>query len=728
MKTPVLTALAVVSTQEASVEHELYRAQINSAESAVRLGENAVAREWLDATEPARRGFEWRVQDASLDESLASWPVGEGYVYAIDVSPDGTRVACGTSTGAVEIRSFVDGAVLTSVVAHKESVTDVDFDPRGERVVTTSFDRTAKVFDARTGALLVDFTQHGFPIGGAAFSPDGSKVASCSYERQPGTVVGTVHVWDPADGSLLYSMQGGRKPLVGIQFSPDGARIAAGSWDFCVFVWDAQGGEPVKLAVPDEGIYNAVDGVAWSPDGKLVAGASKDETARVWNVDSGELVTTLRGHTDFVGKVAFAPDGATIATASTDGTVRLWNVADGSTRAVLRGHADDVTDLAFTPDGARLVSSSEDRTSRVWDACTGWHGGARFETSGAPYVARFSPDDSRIATASFDGRIQLWSATTLDLLASWQAHPENKSCHALGWTPDGRYLVSGSWEPVVRVWDAWTQGEVAAFEQPAGTHYLAVGPDGRLAAACSDKTVIVWDLEARAQAHTFKGHAKSTLAVNFSPDSRLCVSTGRDGRALVWNAANGELRFEIVGPSPDVTEAMFTPDGSQIVVAGRDGTVVLHDARDGSRLRQLAKLRHGIDHIDISPDASRVAAASDVVALIDSASGGVVGTLRPHREHPYNVDFDRRGTRLVSCSTDQSVVVSDIRPLRERLRVRDEALATRERIATEFAGEPSTLEGTLQAFQRVAGDASLSPAVRAAWIEVLTLRADAQKP
>jgi hypothetical protein len=59
--------------------------------------------------------------------------------------------------------------------------------------------------------------------------------------------------------------------------------------------------------------------------------------------------------------------------------------------------------------------------------------------------------------------------------------------------------------------------------------------------------------------------------------------------------------------------------------------------------------------------------ATDVVALIDLEHGRVVGELRPHVDRPYNVDFDARGERLLSCSTDKSVVVSDALPLRERL-------------------------------------------------------------
>lgn len=666
--------LLVLQSTPRSTELELYRAQVAAAESAMRLGELAVARGWLDETEAELRGLEWRLHDAALDESLSSFATESAYAYALDVAPDGKTLALGLADGGIELRSFdprdvVSSARITEIGRHAESLSYLRFDARGERLVSASFDRTVKLWDVAERKLLVDFKGHGFPVGGADFSPDGKLVASCSYERPQGTVVGTVQIWNAVDGSVVRTLEGGRKPLIGIAFSPDGRRIAAGSWDFCVFVWSIDGGEPVRCAMPDEGIYNAVDDAAWSVDGRYVLGSSKDHTARVWNSQTGELVATLRGHTDAVDKLALSADGTLAATASSDGTTKLWNTSDWSLRTTLRGHADDVVACAFTPDSVALVTSSKDRTVRTWDARTDRYGGARWNATGAAYVACYSPDDARIAVASYDGRIEIRDATTLEKTRSWEAHPAGKSCHALAWTPDGRHLASGSWEPLVKMWDAETGTQAGEFMQESGTSDLAISPDGQWLATCSGKKVVVneWNLQAPSASHEFTGHSTTTLSVSFSPDSKSCVSTGRDGQAFVWNVPDGAVTWSAKPGDADVADAQFTPNGEYVVVAGRSGRVTLHDAIDGKLIRELASLRHGIDDIDIAPDGSRVALASNVVALVDLANGRVVGELRPHVEHPYNVDFDSRGERLISCSTDKSVVIMDALPLRLRL-------------------------------------------------------------
>ncbi|MBK8974608.1 MAG: hypothetical protein IPM29_01655 [Planctomycetes bacterium] len=716
--------VTVVPPQEPrrDLAFEAYRAQLAAAESALRLGEDAEARGWLDATEPALRGPEWRLFDAALDASLASWPV-DGGVYSLAVSPDGSRVACGRNDGRLELRDARTFELLASSAAHTEAITQLRFDRAGVRLVTCSFDRAVKVWSAADLAGVSEFHGHGYPVGGADFSPDGTLVASCSYERPPGAVVGTVHVWNAADGTAVRSMQGGRKPLVGLAFSPDGQHIAAGSWDFCAFVWPVAGGEARALTVPDDGIYNAVDGVVWAPDGSWLAAVSKDRTARVWSVADGMLVATLRTHTDAVTAAAASTDGAILATASADGSVRLWSTADWSLRATLRGHSGAIVGVAFEPAGDRVWSCARDGTVRCWDARTSWYGGDTMRASHATYTVRFSPDGARLASVGYDGRVSVWSVPTHELLASWQAHPEDRSCHMLDWSPDGARLYTGSYDGTVAIWDSVTREELRRLVHDGGLYWLSLSPDGRAVAVVRGKTVWVWDVESGEHVCTFEGHTSNVLTVNWSADSSHCVSCGRDGRARVWDARNAQQRCEMTGVGDDVAEAVFCSGDTQIVAGGRDGHIATFDAHTGARQRDVLRNRHGLDHLALSPDGSRLVLASDAVTFVDLAHGGVVGRLRPHADRPYHVAFDRAGLRLASCSTDRTIAILDPRPLRERLADRAAALASRAARSAELAAALADGRTLRDVLTRVRADAELPPADRAAWIEALTLRA-----
>src|SRR4030095_10896296 len=127
----------------------------------------------------------------------------------------------------------------------------------------------------------------------------------------------------------------------------------------------------------------------------------------------GQEILTFQKHSDEIRSVAFCPvntDGQMIASTGTDGFVKVWDATTGQVIVSFTGHAVNVFGVAWHPDGKRIATAGVDRrypTAKVWDA---WNGRAIFELpDGGDYQpVTFSPNGRYLVTGSMSGAVQVW--------------------------------------------------------------------------------------------------------------------------------------------------------------------------------------------------------------------------------------------------------------------------------------------------------------------------------
>jgi hypothetical protein len=240
---------------------------------------------------------------------------------------------------------------------------------------------------------------------------------------------------------------------------------------------------------------------------------------------------------------------------------------------------------------ARNLLSDLDGDSLEFLVCPVEDSGVASRTMTVPCLTSdLAPDGKRIASNK-GGTLHLNDAFTGEQLG--------ETVSSIAFSPDGRWIVSGSSDGTLRLWDA-------ATGKPLGER--------------------------------MRGHDGLVRSVAFSPDGRRIVSGGGDKTVRLWDFTTWKpLGEPLLGHEGQVESVAFSPDGLRIVSAGRDGTLRLWDAMTRNLVGQPIAQNHGpILLVALSDDGRRI------------ISGGLIGQRLWRAEYEVTEGWPHRPARVAN--------------------------------------------------------------------------------
>ena len=575
-----------------------------------------------------------RIFDAKTQQPVAENALGgkAAKICAVAFCPaDESWLAVGTSDPARPLllwnRQTQEIQPLGGSDGHTAAVVRVTFSRDGSKLLTASHDHTAKLWDRQTRQPLATYRGHSWWVWSAAFSPDESQVATASDD-------GTVRLWNAASGSEL-TVGGERMPF----------REHKGPVYAVAFQPPASGSSAADLQIASAGYDNRV--LLWKPE-DLKAFDFKQL------LKAGEVRATpcleLRGHAAAVRDLAFSADGRRLLSASSDHTLCLWYAREedagyafiraGTLDKQLRGHTASIQAAAFSPaDPQLVVSAGHDAHVKLWSTAA-YHeqqalpGVALRGHVNAVMSARYSPDGRSLVTASSDRTAKKWlleNGSAREALAFREGHSYLTS-RAI-FFPDGQKLLTAAVDGSVRIWSRATEAELLKLPDTGYRAAAALSPDGRWILTGGQDNgqrqgAILWDAATGERRHDLLGHKVAVGAVAFSPDGQVAYTGDDNGTGNLWEVATGRHLARLNFHLGSITAAAFSPDGQRLFTASSDKTVcpwVLTDlTHPAPNPQQVLRHPQPVNALAVAPDGAHVVTGCEDgrTRLFDVQQGG----------------------------------------------------------------------------------------------------------
>lgn len=630
-------------------------------------------------------------------------------VFPLCFSPNMKYLATGSGDNTIKMWEISSGRLIRTFLLDSScGFSALTFSPGGEYLAALVYGRRKRdtvlnglnIWRLSDGMLVKTLLkehvlkeeEYGQPLNPDSFSEDGRYVTDFKGAA--------LKVWHVFDWHLMGTIRTNTKDVISTAFSPDGRYLAAALRNSGLKIWKISDGGLIHHIIWENGKVNAVkfgskgrllaalcdkkiihlwrlsdskevgaieggfESFHFGPEAQYIATIPKyrrlgdhnvtKRPLKIFSVPDGRLLSTVQLTLGGRSNVAFTPDGRCFATED-KGDVNIWQIKDKTSVTLFRRFDIQsekfVHSMDFSPDGKHLVSASSGAPGvQIWDLSNGNSTNIPdADFSGVSCVC-YSPNAKFLAVCGnkvtggfFDGfQIKLWNMKAGKTTGTLEAHCKFES---ISFSPDGRYLLSGSREGV-KLWKVSDGSVNTIFKPPFGDRVTSVkfSPDGQyLAAAFASNrgvkeghsglgnVVRIWNLPDFSLHATLKGHNFWLNGVDFTPDGRCLASSADDGTIKLWDVREGDLISTLKGHRGRVLSVSFSPGGEYLASGSTDTTVKIWQISSGRLIKSLDEHEFQIMSVKYSPDGKYLASCSwdGKIILREAKTGRLLCTLFP---------------------------------------------------------------------------------------------------
>ena len=232
------------------------------------------------------------------------------------------------------------------------------------------------------------------------------------------------------------------------------------------------------------------------------------------------------------------------------------------------------------------------------------------------------------AVASEDNMVRIMDSKTMKTVFQLKGHPRTPK--AVGFSPNGRYLLTGDESARIWLWDVKTGKKIREFPRD-------------------------------------RGHTRGIQSFAFTKDGKRFASVGGDDVIKIWNLSGGHPKFTIKGNGANFYGAAFLPSGALVTGTLAEGMRMYEPKKFALAAKMSVGGGQGANGIAVNRAGTfAVTAGRDGRNIVwNLKTRKQVGSIKAHNDWVYNVAFSPNGRVAVSSSADTKVVVWDVKTFKK---------------------------------------------------------------
>jgi WD40 repeat protein len=268
-----------------------------------------------------------------------------------------------------------------------------------------------------------------------------------------------------------------------------------------------------------------------------------------------------------------------LVTGGQDGAVKFWDATSGQHTATAALGKAWVEQLAWTP----IVSQISNFKSQIQLAASAGRdfvllnpdASVRHAFKPAPKTITalaWQPSGGCVAVAYFGG-VCLWDA---DDFVAQKEFPYANGIHALVWSPDNRWLVSGNQDPSVHLWLPEQDQEFHMSGYEGKVKHLAFDHTSRWLATSGGSDACIWDCSGAGpdgRTPMMLPHDAPVCALAFQHSHGLLATASQDGGLVLWSPERKQPLRATVRMPTTATKLAWSPDDQLLAVGAENGSV-----------------------------------------------------------------------------------------------------------------------------------------------------------